>query len=88
MSQRNNPFSKLIPNPSNIPDPKNMTTDEFIRYNSHEMEKLQRTMRVLKRSMWYVGGCAGFILALSFFAERYVRNDLFGVDSKLFCDIA
>ena len=79
-----NPFNKLVPNPSNIPDPKNISTDQFIRYHSHEMEKFQRTMRVLKRSMWYIGGCAGFILLLSFWGERYVRNDLFGADSTDF----
>lgn len=82
MSSNNNPFSKLVADPSNIPDPNKITLQQFERYNSLEIERLNSLFRTIKRSGLYIGGVLGLCLAGAWWAERKARHELFGCDSK------
>ncbi|MCB0370239.1 MAG: hypothetical protein KDD45_12660, partial [Bdellovibrionales bacterium] len=55
MSQ-GNPYSKLVTNPSAVPDPNTITLQQFEKYNSLEIEKLNTLGRTIKRSSRYIGG--------------------------------
>ena len=84
MSGNNNPFSKFVPDPSSIPDPNKITLQQFERYNSLEIEKLNSLFRTIKRSGLYIGGVVALSLVGAWWAEKQARNQLFGVDSTLF----
>lgn len=79
MSQ--NPFSKFVVDPSNIPDPNKITLQQFERYNSLEIEKLNSLFRTLKRSSLYIGGVLGLCAVAAWWGERSARCELFGQDS-------
>jgi hypothetical protein len=79
MSQ--NPFSKFVVDPSTIPDPNKITLQQFEKYNSLEIEKLNSLFRTLKRSSLYIGGVVGLCLAAAWWGERQARCQLFGQDS-------
>lgn len=79
MSQ--NPFSKFVVDPSNIPDPNKITLHQFERYNSLEIEKLNSLFRTLKRSSLYIGGVLGLCAVAAWWGERSARCELFGQDS-------
>lgn len=79
MSQ--NPFSKFVVDPSNIPDPNKITLQQFERYNSLEIEKLNSLFRTLKRSSLYIGGVLGLCAVAAWWGERNARCELFGQDS-------
>ena len=57
-----NPFSKLVANPSSVPDPNKISLQQFEKYNSLEMEKLNTLGRTIKRSGKYLGGVLGLCL--------------------------
>jgi hypothetical protein len=63
-----NPFAKLVSNPSSIPDPNKITLQQLEKYNSHEMEKLNALTRSLKRSGKFIGGVVGLCLVAGYFA--------------------
>lgn len=84
MSSTNNPFSKLVADPSSIPDPNKITLQQLERYNSLEIERLNSLFRTIKRSGLYIGGVLGLCLAGAWWAERKARCELFGHDSTLF----
>ena len=79
MSQ--NPFSKLVANPSSAPDPNKITLQQLEKYNSLEVEKLNALFRTVKRSSKYIGGVLGLSLIAAWYAEKQARTELFGVDS-------
>lgn len=81
MASTNNPYSKLVADPSSIPDPNKITLQQFERYNSLEIERLNSLTRTLKRSGLYIGGVIGLCLAGAWWAERKARTELFGHDS-------
>jgi hypothetical protein len=81
MSSTNNPFSKFVVDPSNIPDPNKITLQQFERYNSLEVERLNSLFRTIKRSGLYIGGVIGLCLAGAWWAEKNARSELFGRDS-------
>lgn len=81
MSGTNNPYSKFVADPSSIPDPNKITLQQFERYNSLEIERLNSLFRTIKRSGLYIGGVIGLCLAGAWWAERKARHELFGCDS-------
>jgi hypothetical protein len=83
MSQ-GNPFAKLVPNPSSVPDPNKITLQQLEKYNSLEIEKLNSLFRTLRRSAPYIGGVLGLCLAAAWWGERQARSELFGADSTRF----
>jgi hypothetical protein len=80
MSQEN-PFAKLVANPSSIPDPNRITLTQLEKYNSIEIEKLNTLGRTLKRSGKYIGGVVGLCLLGAWWGEKQARCQLFGADS-------
>ena len=54
-----NPFSKYVRDPSNIPDPNKMSVQQYQKYNSLEMEKLNALFRSLRKSRLYIAGVLG-----------------------------
>ena len=78
----NNPFAKL-PNPSKNPDPRTITISEYQKYQSHEMSKFHANIRSFKKSLPMMGGCLALSLFVCWVAESSLRDELFGVDSKL-----
>jgi hypothetical protein len=77
----NNPFSKFVADPSSIPDPNKITLQQFERYNSLEIERINSLFRTIKRSGLYIGGVLGLCLAGAWWAEKQARCQLFGQDS-------
>jgi hypothetical protein len=82
MSQQNNPFAKFIKDPRSIPDPKTITIDQLKNYQSYEMNKINLSWKVHKKSAMYIGGCLGLMLISSLFAEKAARHNLFGADNR------
>lgn len=78
-----NPFSKFVADPSTIPDPNKISLQQFEKYNSLELEKVNSLLRTMKRSSLYIGGVVGLCLVGAWWAERQARNELFGGDSKV-----
>ena len=79
-----NPFTKLVSNPSSAPDPNKITLQQLERYNSYEMEKLNTLGRTFKRSGKYIGGVLGLCLVAAWWGEKNARSELFGADSTVF----
>jgi hypothetical protein len=84
MSGTNNPFSKFVVDPSSIPDPNKISLQQFERYNSLEMERINSLFRTIKRSGLYIGGVLGLCLVGAWWAEKQARTQLFGSDSTPF----
>lgn len=78
-----NPFAKLVSNPSSAPDPNRITLQQLEKYNSIEMERLNTLTRSIKRSGKYLGGVLGLCLVGAWWAERQARCELFGADSTI-----
>lgn len=80
MSQEN-PFAKLVPNPSSAHDPNKITLQQLEKYNSYEIERLNALGRSIKKSGKYLGGVLGVCLLAAWWGERNARWELFGIDS-------
>ena len=76
-----NPFAKLVSNPSSAPDPNRITLQQFEKYNSIEIERLNALGRTIKRSGKYLGGVLGLCLIGAWWGEKQARCELFGGDS-------
>lgn len=76
-----NPFKNVVPDPSKIPDPKNITMSQFEKYHSVEMEKLSQNLRVLKRSSKYIGGCLGLAFFIKMIVDAGTKDFVLGKDS-------
>lgn len=77
-----NPYAKFVKDPSSIPDPNKITVQQFEKYNSLELEKVNSQLRTLKKSAVYIGGVLGLSLLAAWWAEKNARLDLFGSDSN------
>ncbi len=62
MSKGNNPYSKFLIDPSNIPDPNTISMEKFLAYDSYQMNKSRANFKVFKNSLFYLGGMVGLIL--------------------------
>lgn len=82
MSQEN-PFAKLVVDPTSKPDPNKISLQQLEKYNSYEMEKLGAVSRTLKKSAKYMAGVAGLCLVAAWWGEQKARNELFGHDSTI-----
>lgn len=76
-----NPYAKFIKDPSTIPDPNKITVQQFEKYNSLELEKVNSQLRTVKRSAVYIGGVLGLCLLGAWWVEKTARHELFGSDS-------
>ena len=68
-----NPFSKLVIDPTSKPDPNKISLQQLEKYNSFEMEKLGSLSRTLKRSSKYMAGVAGLCLLAAWWGEKQAR---------------
>ena len=75
-----NPFSKYVRDPSTLPDPNKITLQQFEKYHSHEMNKLEALFRSFRKSALYIGGVVGLCFAAAWWGERTARQELFGSD--------
>ena len=79
-----NPFKNFVPDPSKVPDPKNISISQFEKYHSRDMEKMNQNLRVLKRSSKYMAGCIGVLLFLKWSVDGATKDYVLGSDSNFF----
>ncbi len=77
-----NPYAKFVKDPSSIPDPNKITLQQFEKYNSLELEKVNSQLRTFRRSAVYIGGVLGLCLVAAWWGEKQARHELFGCDSN------
>jgi hypothetical protein len=77
-----NPFEK-IPTPVKL-DPRTIGISDFIKYQSHEMNKFAASLRSYKKSLLYIGGCLALCAFSAWCSSKLAHQDLFGADSKYF----
>lgn len=79
-----NPFSKYVKDPANIPDPNKVTLQQFQKYHSHEMTKLNALFRSVRKSGLYLAGVFGVCWVYTAYRLSVTQDELFGSDCTLF----
>jgi preprotein translocase subunit SecF len=56
--------------------------EALVNYDGYNMQRLKDTMRTMKRSLPYMGGCLALMAISTFFVESQARNHVLGADFR------